>query len=34
LTQILARSGTALIVAYVAILVLLVAGMWLGFLGR
>jgi hypothetical protein len=33
LTQILTRSGTALIVAYVAIPVLLVAGIWLGFLG-
>lgn len=33
MTQILTRSGTALIVAYVAIPVLLVAGIWLGFLG-
>ena len=33
LTQILTRSGTTLIVAYVAIPVLLVAGIWLGFLG-
>jgi hypothetical protein len=33
LTQILTRSETALIVAYVAIPVLLVAGIWLGFLG-
>lgn len=33
LTAILTRSGIALIVAYVAILVLLIAGIWLGFLG-
>ena len=33
MTQILTRSGTPLIVAYVAIPVLLVAGIWLGFLG-
>ena len=33
MTQILTGSGTALIVAYVAIPVLLVAGIWLGFLG-
>ena len=32
MTQILTRSGTPLIVAYVAIPVLLVAGIWLGFL--
>lgn len=33
LTAILTRSGIALIVAYIAILVLLIAGIWLGFVG-
>ena len=33
MTQIVTRSGATLIVAYVAIPVLLVAGIWLGFLG-
>ena len=33
LTAILTRSGTALIVAYIALLAILIAGIWLGFLG-